>query len=127
VNTTDNSGLGQTVLVGANGHTLYEFEKDESDESYCNGDCTKAWPPLTTSGAPKASGQVDQSKLGTIKRDDGTMQVTYAGHPLYYYAEDDKSGDAKGNEADEFGAEWYALQPSGDNAESGGSGGGGSS
>jgi predicted lipoprotein with Yx(FWY)xxD motif len=124
VNTANNSDLGQTILVGANGQTLYNFEKDEPDESYCNGDCTKAWPPLTTTGAPRASGDVDQSKLGTLKRDDGTTQVTYDGHPLYYYAEDENPGEAKGNGSDEFGAEWYALQPNGKNAEESGGGSG---
>ncbi len=117
VGTADNSDLGQTILVGANGMTLYNFEKDESDESYCNGECAKAWPPLTTNGAPKSSGDASQSQLGTIKRDDGSMQVTYDGHPLYYFEGDKKPGEATGNGSEAFGAEWYALQPSGENAE----------
>jgi predicted lipoprotein with Yx(FWY)xxD motif len=78
------------------------------------------WPAVTTNGNPKASGAVDASKLGTLKRDDGTTQVTYAGHPLYTYTQDTKSGDATGNEVDSFGAEWYAREPSGDKAEGGG-------
>jgi predicted lipoprotein with Yx(FWY)xxD motif len=56
------------------------------------------------------------SKLGTTKRSDGTLQVTYAGHPLYTYTADTKPGDAKGNDFSSFGAQWYALQPSGEEA-----------
>ena len=62
-------------------------------------------------------GGADASKLGTTKRSDGTLQVTYAGLPLYTYVVDGKPGDAKGNDIDSFGAEWYALQPSGEEAE----------
>ena len=124
VSSADNSSIGQTILVDSNGMTLYLFEKDESDESYCNGGCAKVWPPYTTKGAAQASGDVDASKLGTVKRDDGTTQVTYADHPLYHYADDQKPGDANGNGLDQFGAEWYALQPSGENAEGGDEAGG---
>jgi predicted lipoprotein with Yx(FWY)xxD motif len=120
VDAAQSSDLGQTILVGAGGRTLYDFEKDESGQSECNGACATAWPPLTTKGAPKASGGAEQSKLGTIKRDDGSTQVTYDGHPLYYFEGDTKPGQASGNGSDAFGAEWYALQPSGENAEEGG-------
>jgi predicted lipoprotein with Yx(FWY)xxD motif len=112
------------VLVNSKGYTLYLFEKDESDESYCNGACAQVWPAVTTQGEPQASGAVDASKLGTVKREDGTTQVTYAGHPLYTYVKDTKPGQANGNEVDSFGAEWYALQPNGEKAEGGESGGG---
>jgi predicted lipoprotein with Yx(FWY)xxD motif len=129
----DNSKLGP-ILVNAQDRTLYLFEKDESDESYCNGKCAKVWPPYTTKGGPKAGTGVDSSKLGTLKRDDGSTQVTYNGSPLYLYVSDKKSGETGGNELDQFGAEWYALRPSGDKAEgdepageSSGGGGGGSS
>lgn len=112
----DNPELGQ-ILVDADGRTLYRFEKDEPNESYCNGECAKVWPPYTTNGQPKAAKGAEGSKLDTIKRDDGSTQVTYDGSPLYYYVDDAAPGDAKGNELDQFGAEWYALQPSGANAE----------
>jgi predicted lipoprotein with Yx(FWY)xxD motif len=125
VDVADNSKLGQ-ILVDAQGRTLYLFEKDESDESYCSGKCAKVWPPYTTKGGLKAGTGVDGAKLGTVKRDDGTTQVTYNGSPLYLYVSDKKAGDAGGNELDQFGAEWYALRPSGDKAEGDESGGGSS-
>jgi predicted lipoprotein with Yx(FWY)xxD motif len=113
------SDLGKTILVDKNGDTVYLFEKDdEPDESYCNGGCAKVWPPVTAAGKPQANG-LDASKLGTLKRDDRTTQVTYAGHPLYTYEDDRKRGEAKGNGLKEFGAEWYALEPSGAKAEEG--------
>ena len=83
----DNSKLGH-ILVNAQDRTLYLFEKDESDESYCNGNCAKLWPPYTTKGGPKAGKGAEASKLGTLKRDDGSTQVTYNGSPLYLYAGD---------------------------------------
>lgn len=116
VDVADNSDVGQ-ILVDADGNALYLFEKDESDESYCNGGCEKVWPPLTANGEPQAGQGVDASKLDTIKREDGTTQVAYNGHPLYTYTEDTKPGDVSGNEVDSFGAEWYALTPSGEPAE----------
>jgi predicted lipoprotein with Yx(FWY)xxD motif len=125
IDVADNPKLGQ-VLVDSQGHTVYMFEKDESDESYCNGKCAKVWPPYTTKGDPKAGKGAEASKLGTLKRDDGSTQVTYDGAPLYLYVSDKKPGDATGNELDQFGAEWYALRPSGDKAESDEAAGGGS-
>jgi predicted lipoprotein with Yx(FWY)xxD motif len=120
ITSAKNADLGMDILVGANGMTVYDFEKDTSSQSNCSGACAGVWPPVTTTGAPKVGGDVDSSKLGTIKRDDGSTQVTYNGHPLYYYTADQKPGDATGNGIDEFGAEWYALQPSGDQAEGSG-------
>ena len=114
------SDLGKTVLVDSNRNVVYLFEKDdEPDESYCKGGCASVWPPVTTSGQPQAKGGLDASKLGTLERDDGATQVTYAGHPLYTYEDDQAPGDAKGNGVKEFGAEWYALEPSGAKAEEG--------
>lgn len=125
VDVANNPDLGQ-ILVDAKGRTLYLFEKDESDESYCNGSCASSWPPYTTNGEPQAGSGADASKLDTLTRDDGSTQVIYAGHPLYYYSGDKKPGDTNGNELDQFGAEWYALHPDGSNAEGSESGGGGS-
>jgi predicted lipoprotein with Yx(FWY)xxD motif len=105
-------GLGR-VLVDAAGLTLYDFHKDKGAASSCYGACAGVWPPLITDGEAQASNGAIPSKLGTTERKDGTTQVTYAGHPLYTYAEDRKPGDSKGNDIDSFGAEWYALEPSG--------------
>ena len=119
----DNPQLGE-ILVDGEGRTLYLFEKDKSNESYCNGKCATVWPPYTTKGGPKASQGAEAAKLGTLKRDDGSTQVTYNGAPLYLYASDTQAGEANGNELDQFGAEWYALHPSGKKAESSQGGGG---
>jgi len=102
-----------TVLVGTDGRTLYLFEKDKTPTSMCSGACAAAWPPLTTSGNPKAGSGTTSAKLTTNKRSDGKVQVVYAGHPLYYYAGDTKAGQTKGQGLDQFGAEWYTLAPSG--------------
>jgi predicted lipoprotein with Yx(FWY)xxD motif len=101
------------ILVDSKGFTLYDFHKDKGGNSSCYGACAGVWPPLTTSGAPRAMSGAEKSKLGTTKRTDGTLQVTYAGHPLYTYTADTKPGEATGQDIDSFGAEWYALQPSG--------------
>lgn len=105
------------VIVDSKGFTLYDFHKDKGGKPSCYGSCAKVWPPLTTDGEPRTSEGAMTSQLGTVKRSDGTVQVTYAGHPLYTYVTDKKPGDAKGNDIDSFGAEWYALQPSGEEAE----------
>jgi predicted lipoprotein with Yx(FWY)xxD motif len=105
------------VIVDSKGMTLYDFHKDKGGKPACYGGCAGVWPPLLTEGKPQAGEGAMASKLGTVKRSDGTVQVTYAGHPLYTYIEDKKPGDATGNDIDSFGAEWYALQPSGEEAE----------
>jgi predicted lipoprotein with Yx(FWY)xxD motif len=101
------------ALVGPNGHTLYLFEKDKNGMSACSGSCASEWPPLTTSGKPKAGSGVDAAKLTVTKRSDGKSQVVYAGHPLYFYVGDTKTGDANGQGLKAFGAEWYVLAGSG--------------
>ncbi len=105
------------IVVDSKGFTLYDFHKDKGTTSACYGACAGVWPPLMTSGAPKASNGAVASKLGTTKRKDGSIQVTYAGHPLYTYAADTKPGEAKGNDFSSYGAEWYALQPNGEEPE----------
>jgi len=105
------------IIVDSEGLTLYDFHKDKGTTSACYGGCAQVWPPLITEGDPQAGEGAMASKLGTTKRKDGTTQVTYAGHPLYTYTADTKPGDAKGNDFSSFGAEWYALQPSGEEAE----------
>lgn len=106
-----------TVLVDSQGLTLYDFHKDKGSTSSCYGACAAAWPPLLTEGNPQAQGPADRSMLGTTKRRDGTVQVTYNGWPLYTYAGDQAPGEANGNDIDQFGAEWYALQPNGQEPE----------
>lgn len=105
------------IIVDAKGFTLYDFHKDKGGKSACYGACAKVWPPLLSTGKPQVGAGAMASKLGTIKRKDGTVQVTYAGWPLYTYTADSKPGDASGNDIDSFGAEWYALLPSGEEAE----------
>jgi predicted lipoprotein with Yx(FWY)xxD motif len=101
------------VIVNSKGLTLYDFHKDKGTTSSCYGGCAALWPPLTTESKPMGLMGVPASKLGTTKRKDGTTQVTFAGHPLYTYTADTKPGEANGNDFDSYGAEWYALTPSG--------------
>jgi predicted lipoprotein with Yx(FWY)xxD motif len=106
-------------LVDQQGHSLYLFEKDGPGDSYCSGACASVWPPLETSSQPAAGGGVDTGALATFTRDDGETQVSYHGHPLYYYAGDASSpGKTKGQEADQFGAEWYLVNAGGKPVES---------
>ncbi len=105
--------LGKAI-VDSQGMTMYDFHKDKGTTSSCYGACAEAWPPLLTSGKPKATGGAESSLLGTTKRKDGTVQVTYAGHPLYGFVEDRKPGETNGNDVDGFGAQWYALEPNGE-------------
>jgi predicted lipoprotein with Yx(FWY)xxD motif len=105
------------VIVDSEGMTLYDFHKDKGGKPACYGACAKGWPPLLTEGKPQAGEGAMGSKLGMVERTDGTMQVTYAGHPLYTFVEDKKPGEANGNDVSAFGAEWYALLPSGEEAE----------
>lgn len=114
------SKLGK-ILVDASGRTLYLFERDKAGTSSCSGGCATAWPPYTTSGKPQAGNGAPAAELGTISRSDGKMQVTYHGHPLYYYVGDSKVGDTTGEGVKAFGAEWYVLSASGNKIEEKGS------
>jgi predicted lipoprotein with Yx(FWY)xxD motif len=125
-------GISNGHLVDAGGRSLYLFARDENGESYCSGACAAVWPPLETSSTPAGMGGVTSSALGTTERDGGGRQVTYRGHPLYYYAADaSRAGSTKGQELEQFGDEWYLLTANGDplgsqsGGGSGGSGGGG--
>lgn len=109
---TAHTKLG-TVLVGPNGRTLYLFEKDTGTTSHCTGACAAGWPPLTTAGSPRAAGGGKASKLGTTTRAGGVKQVTYNGHPLYYFVGDTRAGTTTGEGLKAFGASWYVLAPSG--------------
>lgn len=126
VTVSKNSELGE-ILVDGSGQTLYLFEADKGGDSACYDRCAEVWPPLTTHGEPTVGNGISADKLSTISRKNGATQVTYNGRPLYYYAPDDQPGDVKGQELEQFGAEWYAVSPSGDKAEKEGGEGGGSS
>jgi len=108
-----NSPLGR-ILVDASGRTLYLFQQDTTTASTCDDACASLWPPLTTTGNPEAADGVSAAKLGTTKRTDGTTEITYNGHPLYYYAGDAKPGDTTGQGLDLYGAEWNVLSPAGE-------------
>jgi predicted lipoprotein with Yx(FWY)xxD motif len=115
----DNAKLGK-ILVDSKGDTLYLFEKDKGPTSTCNGACAGFWPPDVTSGKPTAGAGVTASMLGTTKRSDGKTQVTYNGHPLYYFSLDKSAGQTNGQGLDKFGAEWYVLGANGNKVEGGG-------
>jgi predicted lipoprotein with Yx(FWY)xxD motif len=112
------SKLGQT-LVDGQGRTLYLFEADKTGKSNCNGACTSAWPPYVSNGPPHAGTGVTAALLGTSIRGDGATQVTYRGHPLYYYAGDNQPGDAAGQGLNQFGAKWFVLASSGNKIATG--------
>ena len=114
------SSLGQ-ILVGGSGKSLYLFEADTGTQSTCSGACAQAWPPLTTRAAPSVAGTASPALLGTTSRSDGTKQVTYNGHPLYYFVGDNKPGDTNGEGSTAFGAGWDVLSPSGGKIEAPGS------
>ena len=109
---TKSSSLG-TFLVDANGRTLYLWDADHGSKSTCSGACAQAWPPLTTTATPKASGAVKASLLGITKRADGTREVTYAGHPIYTFAGDTQPGQTTGQGSNGFGAPWWVVTPAG--------------
>ena len=109
---TKTSSLG-TFLVDGNGRALYLWDADHGAMSTCSGACAQAWPPLTATGTPKASGQVKSSLLGTTKRADGSREVTYDGHPLYYYAGDSAPKQTNGQGSDSFGSPWWVVSPAG--------------
>ena len=110
---TTATGSAGAFLTDAKGRTLYLWVADTSSASTCSGKCATFWPPVLTSGTTTAAGSAKASLLGVTKRADGTSQVTYAGHPLYYFAEDKSTGDATGQGSDGFGAKWWLVDPTG--------------
>jgi predicted lipoprotein with Yx(FWY)xxD motif len=105
------AGLGE-VLVNSEGRTLYAFSGEA-----CEGACAKAWPPLLDeTGEPQPSNGTAAARLGTVRRPDGTTQVTYAGHPLYSFGGDKAPGEANGDGESAFGGTWTALKGSGEPA-----------
>jgi predicted lipoprotein with Yx(FWY)xxD motif len=110
------TGLGK-VLVDGRGRTLYLFAKDRRGKSSCTGQCAGFWPPLIAAGKPRAAAGAKASLLGTTKRADGRLQITYNHHPLYRFVKDTKRGQTNGEEVDAFGAEWYAITATGAKVE----------
>jgi len=123
---TAKTSLGR-VIVKSNGHTLYMFGKDRNGKSACSGQCATFWPPLITSGKPRVTSGARAALIGTTRRTDGRLQVTYNHHPLYTFVKDKKAGQTNGEGVDAFGAEWYVLSTAGskiDKEDSSGGGGG---
>ncbi len=104
-----------TILFDATGQAIYIFDVETSSEPRCYDDCETAWPPVLTDGPPVAGAEVEASLLGTTERSDGTTQVTYNGHPLYFYAHEGKN-EVLCHDVFLNGGNWYAVQPSGDRA-----------
>jgi predicted lipoprotein with Yx(FWY)xxD motif len=111
--TTKHAKLGTILAAGPKKLTVYLFESDKGSSSTCTGACEKVWPPVRTGAAGKAAGQAMAADLGMITRPDGTKQVTYDGHPLYYFEKDEDSGDTYGQGSTSFGAGWYVMKPNG--------------
>jgi len=105
---TASTSLGR-IVVNSGGRTLYMFGKDKRDKSACAGMCAKFWPPLIAAGKPRATGGARASLLGTTKRADGRMQVTYNRHPLYTFVKDTKKGQTHGEGLTAFGGQWNAV------------------
>jgi predicted lipoprotein with Yx(FWY)xxD motif len=110
--TVSDSDYGRILFDGSD-QAIYLFEKEGGPKSECYGECADAWPPVLTDGEPVASGAARQGLLGTTERDDGSTQVTYAGHPLYYYVDDPK-GEVLCQNVEEFGALWLVVAPDGE-------------
>ena len=106
-------GAHGTYLVGASGRALYLWAADSNGQSSCSGSCAQVWPPVVAKGTPVASGGAMAADLGTITRADGIKQVTYKGHPLYYFVSDSGPGTTKGQGSNSFGAKWWLVAPSG--------------
>ena len=104
-----NAALG-SYLVDSKGMTLYVFSNDTANKSTCSATCATNWPPLLTNGSPTAGTGVTSSLLGTTTRADGSMQVTYSGWPLYYFAGDKAAGDTKGEGVKNL---WSVMNPTG--------------
>jgi predicted lipoprotein with Yx(FWY)xxD motif len=110
--TTVSSSAGQFLTDGS-GKAVYLWAKDSGGQSACDGTCAGAWPPVPATGTVTATGGAQASDLGMLTRSDGSKQVTYKGHPLYYYVGDSGPGMANGQGSSQFGAQWWLVSPSG--------------
>ncbi|HSK49048.1 MAG TPA: hypothetical protein VK889_00990 [Solirubrobacterales bacterium] len=100
------------VIADGKGEAFYLFDKETGTKPRCYGACAAVWPPVLTKGKPVAGSGAKQSLLGTAKRGNGKLQVTYAGHPLYYYV-DDTPGTILCHDVPEFGGLWLVVKPNG--------------
>ena len=107
------TGSAGTYLTDGSGKSLYLFVADTGGKSVCNGACAAAWPPLTTKGQPTAGSGATASMLTTFTRSDGSTQVVYNGHPLYYYVADTAAGQTTGQGLNQFGGLWWLVSPAG--------------
>jgi len=112
VSASSSTALGVPIVVDAHGFTLYHFTQEKKLSASCTGACRKIWPPLLVSGSakPVAGTGLNAAKLGTIKRPDGGVQVTYGGFALYRYSGDKKAGQVNGQGIE---SSWYAITPAG--------------
>lgn len=101
------------IIVDSSGRTLYLFDAERSTEPKCYGPCAAAWPPLSTATAPVSGSDLSQGLIATALRSDGSLQVTYNGHPLYYYVGDRAPGEIKCQAVFEYGGGWYVLDAQG--------------
>lgn len=101
------------ILFDGRGFALYAFTRDTARRSRCAGACAKAWPPFIVRARPKAGRGADASLLDTIRRGDGSRQVTYAGKPLYYYVGDREPLQVLCQNVDEYGGVWLVVRPTG--------------
>ena len=115
---TASSNLGR-ILVDRHGRALYLFAKDRRGKSTCSGLCAGYWPALTTKGKPRAISGARKALLGTTRRKDGRMQVTYRGHPLYRFSGDTSAGQTSGEGLTDFGGGWWVVSPAGNKIVSG--------
>ena len=113
--TTGDSEFGPMLFDGQN-QAIYIWELEESSVAECYGSCADAWPPVLTDGFPRAEGSVNDELLGTTERTDGTTQVTYNGHPLYYYAHE-APNEVKCHNIRTHGGLWWVIQPTGNRAD----------
>jgi len=107
------AGSAGAFLTAGSGRAVYLWAKDGMNMSACTGACAAAWPPVPATGTLTATGGAKASDLGTITRSDGTKQVTYDGHPLYYFVGDSAAGQTNGQGSDNFGAKWWLVATSG--------------
>jgi predicted lipoprotein with Yx(FWY)xxD motif len=109
--TTGPSDFGP-MLFDERGQAIYLFDRETTAEPACYGECADAWPPVLTTGEPQGAGDVRTDLLGTTPRDDGSLQVTYAGHPLYFYAHEGP-GQVLCHDVTEFAGVWLVVTPAG--------------
>ena len=110
--TAKSSSFGR-ILFDGRGYALYAFTRDPRGKSACLGACARAWPPYIVKSRARAGAGITARSLATTKRANGSLQVTYAGRPLYYYVGDRKPGQILCQNVTEFGGVWRVVRPSG--------------